>query len=285
MNLIVQSAAGTEIETPDLKHLAKLVSASGIESIRSNAFRLRDAQGADRLGAEIAAYCDSRRLDFAWVPESRRLSDFGLLVMDMDSTLISIECIDEVADFHGLKDKIAAITARSMRGELDFAASLRERVELLEGTNEDALSRVYEERLRLSPGADRMLARMREAGVRTLLVSGGFTYFTERLKARLGLDYALSNTLEIEDGRLTGRVVNNDDIVDAQAKLRELVRVRDSLGLKPEQVIGVGDGANDLPFLAEAGVSVAYHAKPVVRAQATHCLNYSGLDGLINLFA
>ncbi|HUO45068.1 MAG TPA: phosphoserine phosphatase SerB [Burkholderiales bacterium] len=275
MNLIIQ---GAEVATADLKHLARLGGATAIESIAANAFRLVGAAPFP----ELAPHCEQAGLDYGFVPENRRLADFRLVVMDMDSTLITIECIDEIADFHGLKVQVARITAAAMRGEIDFRESLRQRVDLLEGTTEDALMRVYEERLRLSPGADRLLARLHATGIKTLLVSGGFTFFTERLRARLGLDYTCSNTLEIEDGRLTGRVLG--EIVDADGKLAALRRVRDELGLKKEPVIGIGDGANDLKFMAECGVSIAYHAKPVVRAQATYALNFVGLDGVLNLF-
>lgn len=226
---------------------------------------------ADRLGVD-ANYVDGQR----------RFADFGLIVSDMDSTLITIECIDEIADMQGLKPQVAAITARSMRGELDFSQSLRERVALLAGLPEAALARVYEERLQLMTGARELLAACREHGVKFMLVSGGFTYFTERLKAELGLDDTYANQLEIVDGKLTGRVVG--DIVDAEAKRRLLIAKRQELGLAPEQVIAMGDGANDLLMLAEAGVGVATHAKPVVRAQARYSLNVSGLDGIRKLF-
>jgi phosphoserine phosphatase len=169
-----------------------------------------------------------------------------------------------------------------MRGEIEFAESLRRRVALLQGLDESALLRVYDERLQLNPGAKQMLAAMKRHGIRTMLVSGGFVNFTERLKQRLGLDYAHANTLEIVDGKLTGKVLG--DIVDAQGKADWLNRVREELGLGCEQVIAMGDGANDLKMMAQAGVSIAYHAKPVVRAQASHALNFVGLDGLSTLF-
>ena len=169
-----------------------------------------------------------------------------------------------------------------MRGELDFQQSLRRRVALLKGLEASALQRVYDERLKLSPGADVMLKKFRALGVKTLLLSGGFTFFTSRLKERLNLDYTRSNTLEIVDGKLTGEVLG--DIVDAEVKRTTLIEVREELKIGNSQVLGLGDGANDLKFMGEAGVSVAYHAKPVVRAQATHALNYVGLDGVLNLF-
>jgi phosphoserine phosphatase len=203
--------------------------------------------------------------------------------MDMDSTLITIECIDEMADLRGIKPQVAAITASAMRGEIEYHESLRRRLALLEGMDESALQRVYDERLKLSPGAERMLERVRSLGIKTLLVSGGFSFFTERLKQRLSLDYTLSNTLELKNGTLTGKVLGN--IVDARAKAAKVSELRDALRLKRDQVIAIGDGANDLAMMAEAGVSIAYHAKSVVRGKATHCFDHVGLDGLLNLYA
>jgi phosphoserine phosphatase len=218
----------------------------------------------------------------ALVPAGRTLSGMGLVAMDMDSTLITIECIDEIADMQGIKPQIAAITAATMCGEIDFTESLRRRVALLAGLQETALERVYAERLQLSPGAEAMLAGMRREGIKSVLVSGGFRFFTERLKSRLGLDFTLANELEAEGGKLTGRI--RGDIVDAQAKAREIGRLRAELGLGREQVIAIGDGANDLPMLLDAGVSIAYRAKPVVRAAATHAIDYNGMDAVLNLF-
>jgi phosphoserine phosphatase len=276
MNLIVQ---GHDIPTQSLKQLAKLSGAAAIEALSPTAFRLRAADAGER--AEVAAFCEANALDCGWVPADRSIGDFGLLVMDMDSTLITIECIDEIADMQGLKPQVAAITEAAMRGEIDFAESLRRRVSLLAGLDQSALQRVYDERLQLSPGAEALLAAARAAGIRTLLVSGGFTFFTERLQPRLGLDYTASNTLEVVDGKLSGRVLG--DIVDAQGKADWLDRVRTELGLKTEQVIAVGDGANDLKMIAAAGISIAYRAKPVVREQASYALNRVGLDGVIPL--
>lgn len=233
--------------------------------------------------ATINAYCDPLGLDAAFMESGKRLRDIGLIVMDMDSTLITIECIDEIADLQGLKPAISAITERAMRGELDFAASLRERVALLAGLEESALAQVYQERLQLSPGAERMLQTVHAAGVQSLLVSGGFTYFTERLQTRLQLNKTVANVLDIQNGKLTGKV--NGDIVDAQAKAHWLLALREQLNLRPEQVIALGDGANDLKMLALAGVGIAYHAKPVVRAQARFALSHVGLDGLLAWFA
>lgn len=274
-HLILQ---GADIATRDLKAIAKLTSASRIERLSEHAFRLLDA---DRH-PDVEALCDEVRLDHAYVPPGRRLADMRLAVMDMDSTLIGIECIDEIADLHGIRSEVAAVTAAAMRGEIDYAESLRRRVQLLAGLQEQALERVYTERLALSPGAETMLKAFRAQGIRTLLVSGGFAFFTERLKKRLQLDSTCANHPEILAGRFTGRLLG--DIVDAAGKARELRRVSANLGIGRAQILGIGDGANDLQFLAECGISVAYHAKPAVRAAAIHCLNHVGLDGVLHLF-
>ena len=277
MNLVIQAAH--PIDATHLDHLASLAQSSQREQITERAWRLAAAQAHDG----IAPYCMANGLDYGFVPHDRKPSDFGLLVMDMDSTLISIECIDEIADMQGLKPQVAAITEAAMRGDIDFAESLRRRVALLEGLDEHALQRVYDERLKLNPGARIMLARLKEFGIRTLLVSGGFVFFTERLKARLGLDYPHANTLEVADGKLTGKVQGK--VFDAQGKADWLVKIREELNLGPGQVIAMGDGANDLKMMAQAGISIAYHAKPVVREQASYALNFAGLDGLINLLS
>ncbi len=255
-----------------------LSGASAIESINAKAFRLRDGVGMDG----VSDYCAQAKLDYALVPIDRKLTDYGLAVVDMDSTLITIECIDEIADIHGIKPKVAAVTAATMRGEIDFSESLRRRVALLAGLEESVLERVYEQRLKLSPGVERMIGEMKADGLKILLVTGGFTYFTERLQARLEIDYVASNTVEIASGRLTGGI--SGTMFSAQAKADEMHRVRKEIGLKSSQVIAIGDGANDLRMMAEAGISIAYKATPIVRKQATHALNYTGLDAVLNLF-
>lgn len=276
MNLIIQATRA--IEKAHLEHIADLTQCASFSPISANVCRFNDAHNHP----DIAAYCLEQQLDFGFVPQGKTLKDFGLVVMDMDSTLITIECIDEIADMQGLKPQVASITEAAMRGEMDFAESLRRRVALLEGLDESALQRVYDERLRLSSGAEVMLEKLRHHGIKTLLVSGGFVFFTLRLQKRLGLDYTHANMLEIIDGKLTGKVLG--DIVDAQAKADWLVRTREALHLRPEQVIAMGDGANDLKMMAQAGVGIAFHAKPVVRAQASYALNFVGLDGLTNLY-
>ena len=276
-DIVVQGLAAT---LADAEEVASLTQARDIEALGhgpTSAFRLT----APRTIGALADAAASRRLDHALVPRSRKLADVRVVAMDMDSTLITIECIDEIADMLGLKPQVASITERAMRGEIDFRASLAQRVALLEGLPLSALERVYTERLRLSPGAEQMLARFGAAGAKSLLVSGGFTFFTDRLKARLALDHTLSNVLEVADGKLTGRVAGA--IVDAEAKAQALRDQR--AGLPAGISVAIGDGANDLPLFGAADVSIAYRAKPVVRAQATHALDFSGLDGVVNLFA
>lgn len=230
----------------------------------------------------VKAFCAEQQIDYALVPDTQRLGHFGLCVMDMDSTLISIECIDEIADMMQIKPQISEVTEAAMRGELDFAESLKQRVALLKGLPEAALQRVVDERLKLSPGAKQWIAACKANNIKTMVVSGGFTFFAEHVQQLLGLDFAVSNTLEIIDGKLTGNIVG--DIVDAERKAQELLKLRDNLGLKADQTIAIGDGANDLKMMEVATVGVAYHAKPLVQAQATYALNFTGLDAVAALF-
>ncbi|SCX37262.1 phosphoserine phosphatase SerB [Nitrosospira sp. Nsp1] len=276
MNLIIQ---GLEVANSDLRELAKLAGADHIEQITGQAFRLENASRREH----VAEYCADAELDFAFIEQTVQLSDFGLVAMDMDSTLLAIESIDEIADMHGVKPQVSEITQRTMRGEIVFAESLRQRTALLQGLDQDALQQVYDERVRLSPGAEKMLQRMKSAGLRSMVISGGFTFFTDRIKTKLNLDYAAANKLEITDGKLTGKVLG--EIIGASGKAEVLKIVREKLGLRREQVIAIGDGANDLKMMEEAGVSIAYHAKPIVQEKATYAINHVGLDGVANLFA
>jgi phosphoserine phosphatase len=215
-----------------------------------------------------------------------RLADFRLIAFDMDSTLISIECVDEIADVAGRKAEVAAITEAAMRGEIaDYKESLRRRVALLKGVPAAALQRVYDERLRFNPGAERLVATCQAAGLKTLLVSGGFTFFTDRVRDRLGFDFTRSNVLEIADGALTGKLVEQPwgDICDGAEKRKMLLETCATLGIAPSDAIAVGDGANDLPMMAAAGLSVAYHAKPKVREAAMVAIDAGGLDRLLEV--
>ena len=220
--------------------------------------------------------------------EGLRLADFRLVAFDMDSTLINIECVDEIADFAGRKAEVAAITEAAMRGEIaDYRESLLRRVALLAGTPETVLEQVYRERLRLNPGVKRFVQACQAAGLRTLLVSGGFTYFSERVRQRLGLDFARANTLGISHGRLTGTLLQRPwgDIVDGAEKRRVVLEVCELMGITTDQAIAVGDGANDLPMMEAAGLSIAYHPKPAVAAVAKLSILEGGLDRALEVLA
>jgi phosphoserine phosphatase len=276
-HLVIQ---GAEIATADLKTLCKLAGGSAIERITGEAFRIRDADPGTHKA--VAQLCAAAALDWGFVAQGRRLADFGLLALDMDSTLITVECIDEIADFAGRKAEVAAVTAAAMRGEIDWPQSLRQRVATLAGLDEGVLERVYRERILLSPGAGVLLDAARRSGLKTLLVSGGFTYFTDRLRSRLGLDAAYANDLVIESGRLAGRVTG--PLVDADGKARHVARMREELALPKERVLVIGDGANDLAMMDEAGTSIAFRAKAIVSARATFALAHAGLEGVLALF-
>lgn len=279
MNLILQ---GTSTERAAIERIAVLANAKNIVTINDHAYRCEDISYSDECKVQIEAECFDAKLDAAFVPSKLALSDFKLVAMDMDSTLITIECIDEIAGMQGLKPQVAAITEAAMRGEIEFCESLTRRVALLAGLDAGALQRVYDERLQLSMGAEPMLAAVKAAGLKTLLVSGGFTFFTDRMKTRLGLDVTHSNVLEIVDGKLTGRVLGG--IVDAEEKKATVERTCAAMGITPAEAIVMGDGANDLKMMDIAGLSVAFRAKPIVRAQADVALNFVGLDGILALF-
>lgn len=239
--------------------------------------------GVHLQGETVSALAAAHQVDAEIVASGLRLQDFRLAVFDMDSTLITIECVDEIADFAGRKAEVAAITEAAMRGEIaDYDDSLRRRVGLLAGLSVQTLDQVWQERVRLSPGAQTLIGALQQAGLRTLLVSGGFTFFTERLRNQLRLDWARSNLLEMDQGHLTGRLMG--PIVNAALKRRIVEQVCGLMQISPSQAIVVGDGANDLQMMAIAGLSVAYHAKPIVRDETTHAINHCGLDALLNLF-
>lgn len=233
-----------------------------------------DSAALNKLRADLA-------FDINVLPEQFDPSQATLLVTDMDSTLISIECVDEIADFINAKPQVSAITEAAMRGEIDFETSLRQRVGLLKGLDVTVLDQVFEQRLRLNPGAEIMLAGLKKKGIKTALVSGGFTFFTERLKQQLGLDYTLANVLAEHDGKLTGEI--DGPICGAEAKADFLLKQCEALAISPSQAIAMGDGANDLLMMKEAGLSIAYHAKPKVQSQAQTVLNYCGLEGVLGM--
>ena len=278
MNLVIQGGA---LPTFLLENIVKATGTRSVEPRPPQVVRLAGATRTPEFDALIPLI-EAEKLDWAFVEEGRKLSDFGLICFDMDSTLITIECIDELADFAGKKAEVSEVTEAAMRGEIDYRESLRRRLALMAGLDARVLARVFGERLLLSEGARELLEACQAAGLRTAILSGGFTYFTERLRIELGLDFATSNELEISGGKLTGRVIG--DIIDASAKAHHLLRLRDELGLTKDQVIACGDGANDLLMMAEAGLSVAFRAKPATRAKADVAINFGGLDALTNLF-
>lgn len=235
------------------------------------------------ITATLRPLAKSHQFDFAILEKTFQAQQFKLLAMDMDSTLITIECIDEIADFAGKKKEVSEITEAAMRGEIkDFSESLNRRVALLKGVPASCLNSVFEERLRLSPGAEELIAFAKSSGWKTLLVSGGFTFFTDKMKEVLGLDYTRSNTLEIVDGQLTGRVLGT--IVDADVKRETVLETCETLGCESSQAIVVGDGSNDLKMMEIAGASVAFRAKPVVQEKTDFCINHGGLDSICKWF-
>ncbi|MDD4925842.1 MAG: phosphoserine phosphatase SerB [Methylotenera sp.] len=275
MRLVVQ---GSAISVSHLSHIHRLCNTSvQFVQIAQYAYYLANQPPLP----SVQQFCADQHIDCAYVDDKQHINNFGLCVMDMDSTLINIECIDEIADMMNLKPQISAITESAMRGEIDFATSLKQRVALLKGLDESALQRVIDERLKLNPGAQEWIAACKVNNIKTMVVSGGFTLFANHVQKLLGLDYAVANTFEVVDGKLTGNILG--DIVDADRKAQELVKLRNALGLAPSQTIAIGDGANDLKMMSAAAVGVAYHAKPVVQTQANYALNFVGLDGIANL--
>jgi phosphoserine phosphatase len=279
MKLILQ---GPGASRQTIEPIAALAHATLITEIAESAFRCDGVVDTPVIREAIENACIEEHIDHSFISKDYRLNDFRVLVMDMDSTLITIECIDEIADLHGLKSEVAQITESAMRGELDFRASLTRRVALLKGLDASALHQVFDHRLRLSPGAQELLRAVKAAGIRTVLVSGGFTYFTDRLQQELPIDYTRANVLDIVDGKLTGLVIG--DIIDATIKRQTVENECAALHVPTNAAIVIGDGANDLDMMSVAGLSVAYRAKPVVQQKADVALNFSGLDAVLNLF-
>lgn len=276
---------GASLRQSHLVYLHQLLgSANGQQytQLAEHAYRLSVSELSPTQLDTARVFCAEQALDFAVVPASLSFDRIRLIVMDMDSTLINIECIDEIADMCGIKPQIAEITERAMRGEIAFRQSLQQRVKLLAGLAETALQKVMDERLQLNPGARALCEFCGRHGIKTMLVSGGFVPFAKHVQQLAGLDYIHANQLGLEDGRLTGEVLG--EIVDAEAKAALLTRQRETLGLAVDQVIAVGDGANDLPMMQVAAAGVAYHAKPIVQQQADFSINHNGLDALIAMF-
>ncbi len=279
-NLVVQTPALTG---EMIEQIAAIAETSGVKRLGTSAVRLTGVNDSTETRADVHAWGMRAHADCAYIQAGSRLSDCKVLAMDMDSTLINIECIDEIAAFGGVKSQVASITEAAMRGEIkDFAESLTRRVAFLRGLSTEVLQSVFDEKLRLNAGAEQLISTVQKAGIKVLLVSGGFTFFTEKLKTRLNLDAAHANVLGEQDGLLTGFVQGR--ILDAQGKADTLRAFANECGAEPHQIIAIGDGANDLKMLAHAGYSVAYRAKPVVQAQARFALNVAGLDGVLNWF-
>ncbi|PCJ32834.1 MAG: phosphoserine phosphatase SerB [Gammaproteobacteria bacterium] len=268
---------GTSLTDDAAAAIASSVSGELSQQARYQVIETNQTVSAEQL----TGFRADNAFDINQLPDGFVSTQARLLVTDMDSTLINIECVDEIADFINVKPQVAEITEAAMRGEIDFETSLRQRVALLKGLDVSALERVYMERLQLNPGASVMLDALQQANIKTALVSGGFTFFTERLKQRLGLDFTMANVLGEHKGKLTGEV--EGDICGAQAKADFLLDHCDKLNISANQVISMGDGANDLLMMKEAGLSIAYHAKPTVQQQAATSLNHCGLDGVVGL--
>jgi phosphoserine phosphatase len=284
MDLVIQS---TDLPTAAVDAFKVACLARRVQR-KLNSARLVGIQDDADTRKAAAALADYWKCDWAIVAPALKLADFRLLALDMDSTLVNIESLDEVASYAGKGKEVAAITEAAMRGEIaDYKESLRRRVAMLAGVDAVLLERVYAERLKLNPGAEALIAACKAAGLKTLLVTGGFTFFTDRLKQRLGFDFTRSNVIEMADGKLTGRVTGPDggEIVDADGKAQALRDACADLGCATDRAIAIGDGANDLKMMKLAGLSVAYRAKPIVRQQATYALNYTALDGVLNWFS
>ena len=279
-HLVIQSPA---LGADHVEQAAAMAQANGVQRMSATAARLRAVNDDADTRHALRQWSEQVGVDIAFVPAGRALADCKILAMDMDSTLINIECIDELADLAGVKHRVSEITEAAMRGEIkDFSESLRRRVALLTGASAEGLDTVYAQRLRLNPGAEELISTAQAAGIKVLLVSGGFTFFTSRLQARLKLDAAYANDLEVIDGKYTGQVQGR--ILDAQAKLDYLNAFAAEHGATPEQIIAIGDGANDLKMLGAAGYAVAYRAKPIVREQTPYAINVCGLDAVLNWF-
>lgn len=279
MKLLVQSSYSFQSHLAEISEILVQVVASPYKLINDNAV-IYDI--STELSGDLKNQLHLKHIDFAILDNYRTLNEFSLCVMDMDSTLISIECIDEIADMCGKKEDVALITKSAMMGEIDFSQSLIKRVSLLEGLGEEMLFKVIEERLKFNEGTQAWIEACRKNNVTTVLVSGGFDYFADYVKNKLGIDVAISNQLEIKDKKLTGKVLG--DIVNDEVKAQTVRDFQAKLNIDRSKTIVIGDGANDLKMLAEAQYSIAYHAKPVVQEKARFKFNHSDFKGVLNLF-
>ncbi len=279
MKLLVQSSYNFQSHLAEISEILGQVVASPYKLINDNAV-IYDI--STELSGDLKNQLHLKHIDFAMLDNYRALNEFSLCVMDMDSTLISIECIDEIADMCGKKEDVALITKSAMMGEIDFSQSLIKRVSLLEGLGEEMLFKVIEERLKFNEGTQAWIEACRKNNVTTVLVSGGFDYFADYVKNKLGIDVAISNQLEIKDKKLTGKVLG--DIVNDEVKAQTVRDFQAKLNIDRSKTIVIGDGANDLKMLAEAQYSIAYHAKPVVQEKARFKFNHSDFKGVLNLF-
>jgi len=279
MKLLVQSSYSFQSHLAEISEILGQVVASPYKLINDNAV-IYDI--SSELSGDLKNQLHLKHIDFAILDNYRALNEFSLCVMDMDSTLISIECIDEIADMCGKKEDVALITKSAMMGEIDFSQSLIKRVSLLEGLGEEMLFKVIEERLKFNEGTQAWIEACRKNNVTTVLVSGGFDYFADYVKNKLGIDVAISNQLEIKDKKLTGKVLG--DIVNDEVKAQTVRDFQAKLNIDRSKTIVIGDGANDLKMLAEAQYSIAYHAKPVVQEKARFKFNHSDFKGVLNLF-
>ncbi len=280
MNLVISGPIDANLRNA----LVALAKPRSVVRLHAQADRFEAADESAECREAVARLCEASRVDYAYVEAGAKLSDFKLLAMDMDSTLITIECIDEIADFAGKKKEVAAITEAAMRGEIaDFAESLRRRVALLAGTPITVLQKVYDERLALSEGAEALMTAAQAAGIKTLLVSGGFSFFSDKLKARLGFDYSNANHLETVSGLLTGKV--SSPIIDAGQKASSVQTALAFYPAEQRNAIAIGDGANDLQMMALASASIAFHAKEIVRKSTNYQINFGGLDTVLYWFS
>jgi phosphoserine phosphatase len=279
MKLLVQSSYSSQSHLAEISEILGQVVASPYKLINDNAV-IYDIR--TELSGDLKNQLHLKHIDFAILDNYRALNEFSLCVMDMDSTLISIECIDEIADMCGKKEDVALITKSAMMGEIDFSQSLIKRVSLLEGLGEEMLFKVIEERLKFNEGTHAWIEACRKNNVTTVLVSGGFDYFADYVKNKLGIDVAISNQLEIIDKKLTGKILGR--IVNDEVKAQTVKDFQAKLNIDKSKTIVIGDGANDLKMLAEAQYSIAYHAKPVVQEKARFKFNHSDFKGVLNLF-